>query len=75
MLAGFVVRHFHNACPEDQEYLQPLNFNLPHLGTGDVTRQGSLSCIERPAFKSPAVPVIFELFSGAGRVKPAVHRA
>ena len=68
------MRHFHAACPKDQEYLESLHFKLPHLGTGDVIRQGQLSCVERPAFKSPAVPVIFELFSGTGRVTACLRR-
>ena len=74
VLAGSVVRHFHAACPKDQEYLESLHFKLPHLGTGDVIRQGQLSCVERPAFKSPAVPVIVELFSGTGRVTACLRR-
>ena len=74
VLAGFVVRHFHLACPHDQDYLESLHFRLPHLGTGDVIRQGHLSCVGRSIFKAPAVPVIFELFSGTGRVTACLRR-
>ena len=74
VLAGFVVRHFHCASPSDQDYLESLHFKLPHLGTGDVIRQGHLSCIAKPSFNAPSVPVVFELFSGTGRVTACLRR-
>ena len=45
-----------------------LGFNTPDLSTGDLVRHGDLASLERPRFVAPAVPVVFELFSGSGRV-------
>ena len=74
VLAGFVIKAYEAISSSDHCALIKLGFNTPDLSTGDLVRHGDLASLERPRFVAPAVPVVFELFSGSGRVTACLRK-
>ena len=74
VLAGFVIKGYEAISSSDHCALIKLGFNTPDLSTGDLVRHGDLASLERPRFVAPAVPVVFELFSGSGRVTACLRK-
>ena len=74
VLAGFVIKGYEAIISSDHCALIKLGFNTPDLSTGDLVRHGDLASLERPRFVAPAVPVVFELFSGSGRVTACLRK-
>ena len=74
VLAGFVIKGYEAISSSDHCALIKLGFNTPDLSTGDLVRHGDLASLERPRFVAPTVPVVFELFSGSGRVTACLRK-
>ena len=74
VLVGFVIKGYAAISSADHCALLKRGFNTPDLCTGNLVRHGDLASFERPRFVAPAVPVVFELFSGSGRVTACLRK-
>ena len=76
VLAGFTVKGYNAFDDALHETLTGLGFQIPQMATGDFICH-TLKPPPQPTFKSglvPTCPVVFEIFSGTGRVTACLRK-